>query len=49
MGQFRRHAGDAANRDAKLAIVDGADPGRRARHVKKGLFGVERDDDGVMR
>ncbi len=46
-GELGRDAGDAADRDAQLAIVDGAGPGRRSRDVEERLLGVERDRDVV--
>ncbi len=46
-GELRRDARDAADRDAQLAIVDGAGPGRRASHIEERLLGVERDGNVV--
>ena len=47
-GQLGRDALDAADRDAQLAIIDGAAPGGRTGDVENRLLGVERDGDVVV-
>src|SRR5216683_369297 len=46
-GEFGGDPRDAAYRDAQLAIVEGAGPGRRTSNVEERLLRVERDRDVV--
>ena len=47
--QSRRYRSDPANRDAKLAIIQAAGPGRRIGDVGEFLLGVKNDDDVFAR
>ena len=43
--QFRCHPGNALNRDAQLAVVQSAGPGRRFGNVEELRLSVKRDHD----
>src|ERR1039457_7376436 len=47
-GKLGRDAGHAADRDAQLAVVDGAAPGGSPRNVEDLPLRVERDGDVVV-
>src|SRR5258708_6770821 len=48
-GQIGRHAGHPTDGDTQLAVIDRTAPGWRPGHVEEGLFGIDRNYDGVTR